>query len=90
MKQKNDVDSKGWSYYIIWGVALGALLILNYFYFNEHISSNSDTINTYSLRDEDMNKTREAAVAGLPCDACGAWQADEAHFSLPSWFTVQN
>ena len=65
MKQKNDVDSRGWSYYVIWGVALGALLILNYFYFNEHISSNSDTINAYSLRDEDMNKTREAAVAGM-------------------------
>ena len=49
----------------------------------ENILSDKDT--TCSVR---LN--RESAFAGLPCDACGAWQAGEAHFSLPSWFTVQN
>ena len=37
----------------------------------------SDKDTTCSVR---LN--RESAFAGLPCDACRAWQAGEAHFSL--------
>ncbi len=51
-------------YILIIGIIV-VLAVFNFFYFKEHLSSNSETINNYSLRDEDMNKTREAAVAGL-------------------------
>ena len=41
------------------------LLILNYMDFQEHTSSNTEVINNYSLRDEDLNNIRIPAVAGL-------------------------
>lgn len=65
MNKKSDVDYSRLPNYIFIGIVGIALLVLNYFYFNEHISSNSELINNYSLKEEEMNKTREPAVAGL-------------------------
>lgn len=65
MKIKSDLDYSRLPRYIIIAAAGLALVVFNYFYFNEHTSSNSETINLYSLRDEDMIKTRDPAVAGL-------------------------
>ena len=51
-----------------WGfiiVVIIAVLLLNIWFINKHISSNPEKITNYSLRDADINKTREAAVAGL-------------------------
>lgn len=63
--KKFNVDYRRLPRYIVIIAALAALAVFNFFYLQEYISSNSEVINNYSLRDEDMNKTREAAVAGL-------------------------
>lgn len=65
MNKKINIDYKRIPHYIFIAAIAIALLILNYLYFSNHISSNSEVINNYSLRDEDMNTTRVPAVAGL-------------------------
>lgn len=65
MNKKVNIDYKRIPHYIFIAAIVIALLILNYLYFSNHISSNSEVINNYSLRDEDMNTTRVPAVAGL-------------------------
>lgn len=65
MNKKFDIDYGRLPYYIIIGIVLLAFLILNYIYLVDYTSSNSEAINDYSIRDEDMNKTRTPAVAGL-------------------------
>ncbi|MBE6448809.1 MAG: AmmeMemoRadiSam system protein B [Alphaproteobacteria bacterium] len=50
---------------IIIGGVIVIILLLNFFFIRDYISSNSELINDYPLRDSDINKTREAAVAGL-------------------------
>ncbi len=65
MRKSDDIDYSRLPHYIFIAAAGIALLVLNWFYFDDHASSNSEVINTYSLRDEDMNKTRIPAVAGL-------------------------
>ena len=51
--------------YILIAAIVIAIVLLNFFFIRDYISSNSETINDYALRDADMNPTREAAVAGL-------------------------
>lgn len=51
-------------YFLITAVVI-VVLLLNFFFIRDYVSSNSELINNYALRDADMNKTREAAVAGL-------------------------
>lgn len=51
--------------YILIVAIVIAIVLLNFFFIRDYISSNSETINDYALRDADMNPTREAAVAGL-------------------------
>ena len=51
--------------YIFIAAIVIAIVLLNFFFIRDYISSNSETINDYALRDADMNPTREAAVAGL-------------------------
>ena len=65
MRYRENLDYGRLPYYIVIGALVVVLLVINYFYFYNHTSSNTETINNYSLRDEDLNKTREAAVAGL-------------------------
>lgn len=71
MNKKYDIDYSRLPHYIFIGIVVVALAVLNYFYFSGHISSNPELINNYSLRDDDMNKTRQPAVAGLfyPADS---------------------
>lgn len=65
MRKSDELDYSRLPHYIFIAAAGIALLALNWFYFDNHASSNSEVINNYSLRDEDMNKTRVPAVAGL-------------------------
>ena len=62
---KNNENDNNLNYYLWGGVAVVMLLILNYMDFQEHTSSNTEVINNYSLRDEDLNNIRIPAVAGL-------------------------
>ena len=65
MKKDSDSSLHGWLYYTLWGIAIVILLFLNYMYFYKHTSSNSEVINDYALKDEDLNDVRIPAVAGL-------------------------
>lgn len=51
--------------YIFVAALIIAVVILNIYFVKSYISSNNEVITNYALRDEDMNPTREAAVAGL-------------------------
>lgn len=51
--------------YIFFAAIILALVVLNFYFIHKYVSSNSDTINTYALRDEDINPVRESAVSGL-------------------------
>lgn len=46
-------------------VVLGALLWVNYCHFSKHISSNPERINTFIAEDNNMDKFRTPAVAGI-------------------------
>lgn len=59
------VDSRPWSHYILIAVIAAVLLSLNYFYLRDYVESNSDTINNYTKKGEEMEKVRTPAVAGL-------------------------
>ena len=65
MNKKVNIDYKRIPHYIFIAAIVIALLILNYLYFSNHISSNSEVINNYSLRDEDMNTTRGLPLPGF-------------------------
>lgn len=65
MQTDSNSSFHGWLYYLFWGAVVVILLFLNYIYFYEHTSSNSEVINDYSLRDEDLNEVRVPAVVGL-------------------------
>lgn len=65
MRKSDDIDYSRLPHYIFIAAVGIALLVLNWFYFDKHASSNTEVINNYSLRDEDMAKTRVPAVAGL-------------------------
>lgn len=65
MQTNSNSSSHGWLYYLFWGAVVVILLFFNYMYFYEHTSSNSEVINDYSLRDEDLKDIRVPAVAGL-------------------------
>ena len=51
--------------YVFLAAIILALIVLNLYFVHKYVSSNSDTINDYALRDEDINPVRESAVAGL-------------------------
>ncbi len=75
MNRRFDINYKQLFYYLIIAALIIALITINYMYFNNHISSNSETINTYSSLNEENENTREAAVAGL------FYPADSSHLS---------
>lgn len=58
-------DSSNILRYLAIGIAVALLLCLNYCYLHDYTSSNSELINAYALKDEDMQKKRIPAVAGL-------------------------
>lgn len=59
------LEPKDWCKWSVIAIIIIAILLLNIWFINKHISSNPEKISNYSLRDTDINKTREAAVAGL-------------------------
>jgi len=65
MKRKFDFDYGRLPYYIIITLIVSGVLALNYLYFYDHISSNSETINTYSSQRENPQNIRTTSVAGL-------------------------
>ncbi len=64
-EDNNDTDSGRIMKIIMWVVVLGALSLLNYCHFSKHISSNPEKINSFIAEDNNMDKFRSPAVAGL-------------------------
>lgn len=65
MPGKFEFDYRRWPRWFLIAVIIIIILLLNFFFIRDYISSNNELINNYALRDADMNKTREASVAGL-------------------------
>ena len=65
MKQKNDGEKPHYLRLALAGVGILLLLALNYLYFREKISSNSELITRYTRKADPMEKYRNPAVAGL-------------------------
>lgn len=65
MNQKPEIDyGRVWHYLWI-AAALLALLAVNYCAFNKYLSSNAGLINDFTPQENDMEKSRSPAVAGL-------------------------
>ena len=65
MKQKNDGEKPHYLRLALAGVGILLLLALNYLYFREKTSSNSELITRYTRKADPMEKYRNPAVAGL-------------------------
>ena len=65
MPDNYETEGRHWFKYSILTVLAVAIISLNLFFVRRYISSNSDLINDYSLRDNDINTVRDTAVAGL-------------------------
>ena len=65
MFKKFDFDAQNLPKYVLWSIIIVGILLLNFFFISDYISSNSAQIKDYYIRDEDINPIREAAVAGL-------------------------
>lgn len=63
--EKSDVDYNRVTYYIIIAVVVLAILWLNYCSLKDHLSSNSQVINTFEVSENEMVKTRDPVVAGI-------------------------
>lgn len=88
----NDTDSKRAIKIVLWIIALVALALLNYCHFSKYISSNPERINSFIIEDNNMDKFRSPAVAGLFYPASTAVLDSEVGkylTSLPSDGTVQ-
>lgn len=64
-EEDNSTDKNRIIKIILTVLLLGALFVINYYHFSRHISSNSEKINDYTVKDDDMDKFRPNAVAGL-------------------------
>ncbi len=71
MFENIEIDYQRLPKYIIIAIFIVGIVLLNFYFIKSYISSNSETINKYSLQDKDVNPVREAAVAGLfyPADS---------------------
>ena len=65
MSKDKNVESPVLRRYVLWGVLLLSLLVLNYWYLNKYLSSNSDYITSYQPKEDDLSQYRNPAVAGL-------------------------
>lgn len=65
MFENFEIDRASLPKYILIAAIIIAVVILNIYFIRSYISSNNEIITDYALRDEDMNPSREAAVAGL-------------------------
>ncbi|MBE6452788.1 MAG: AmmeMemoRadiSam system protein B [Alphaproteobacteria bacterium] len=71
MSENFEFDKRNLPKYILLFIVAITIILLNFYFIKDYISSNSNLIKDYSLRDEDITPTREAAVSGLfyPADA---------------------
>lgn len=58
-------DTKRLWRYILIAIIIIFVLLLNFYFIRDYMASNSSQIKDYALQDEDINPTREAAVAGV-------------------------
>lgn len=65
MKQTNNDDTPHYLRRVLLVIGIVLLVILNYFYFREKISSNSELITRFAKKADPMEKYRHPAVAGL-------------------------
>lgn len=65
MFEKFEIDYANLPKYVLAAAVIIAVVVLNIYFISTYISSNNEVITDYALRDEDMNPSREAAVAGL-------------------------
>ena len=65
MSNKSDIDYSRVVRYIIIGVIIIIVLILNYCSLSKHMSSNSQSITNYTIPEEYVERSREPVVAGL-------------------------
>lgn len=62
---KNDTNNKSVLKYVLFVAMLFILLWVNYCHFSKHISSNPERINNFIAKEDDVDKFRVPAVAGL-------------------------
>ena len=60
-----NMETRDWYKLIAIAFVILAILFLNIWFINDHISSNPEKMTDYHLRDEDIAKIRNTAVAGL-------------------------
>lgn len=65
MSRNVKIDTSKVSRYVLWGVLILALLVLNYWYLNKYLSSNSSLITSYQVKEDELAKYRNPVVAGL-------------------------
>ena len=65
MGQETDIDYGRIWHYVWIALVIIALLAINYCAFNKFLSSNAGLIKDYSLSEDDMDKSRDPAVAGI-------------------------
>ena len=65
MKRKQNFEPLKMSRYILWGVIITAILILNYWYLNKYLSFNSSFITDYQAQEDVLLQYRNPAVAGI-------------------------
>lgn len=84
MFEKFEMDYANLPKYIFIAVIIIAIVILNIYFVKAYTSSNNEVIVDYSLRDDDINPSREAAVAGLfyPADVYQLHQDIENYLAM--------
>lgn len=65
MARKKKIAPLQISQYILWGMIIVALLILNYWYLEKYLSFNSSYITDYQAPEDNLAQYRNPAVAGL-------------------------
>ena len=65
MGQETDIDYGRIWHYVWIALVIIALLAINYCAFNKFLSSNAGLITDFSLSEDDMDKSRDPAVAGI-------------------------
>ncbi len=86
MADNFEFDTRHLWRYIGIAIIVISILLLNFYFIHDYISSNSSQIKDYSLQDEDINPIREAAVAGLfyPADVYQLEKTIQGHLQMVS------
>ena len=65
MKDNTDIDYKKMTHYIIIAIIILAVIVLNYYSLEKHVSSNPSLITNYQPKEDELAIYRTPAVAGL-------------------------